>query len=456
MLPIAFCERMKELLGEEYGEFISALEGEDAIKGIRVNGCKTDLSHFLSVSRLAKERIPYTDDGFYPTENEGIGNTPEHHAGMIYVQDPGAMAPIWAVDIKEGWRVCDLCSAPGGKSAQAAARIGERGFLLSNEYVPKRAKLTVSNFERLGITNAVVTSMDTGELTKLFSEEFDLVICDVPCSGEGMFRKSEEARAEWSPENVIACAQRQREILRNAARLVKRGGRILYSTCTWSLEEDEGVLAEFLRANPDFHIEPPSDKICASTSPGISVDGVDMSNARRFYPHISPGEGQFLAVLKNDGVPSDKQTILYKDGAKPLSKAENAIVNKFIKDNMTDTPNGRIVKCGELITLISHDCPIPPRGVFMSGVLFGELKGNMLFPSHQLFSSYGRLFKSQVQFTRGDERCRRYLHGEEIPADPDTLPGWCSVLYEGIPLGGGKASGGVVKNHYPKGLRIKG
>ena len=456
MLHQSFCDRMKKLLGDEYDEFIKALADGNAVKGIRVNGCKIGVCDFLNISQLAKDPIPYTDDGFYPAFDDGIGNTPEHHCGMIYVQDPGAMAPLWATEIKEGYRVADLCSAPGGKSAQAAARIGKSGFLLSNEYVPKRAKLTVSNFERLGITNAMVTSMDTAELAKLFSEEFDLVICDAPCSGEGMFRKSDEALSEWTPENVEMCAKRQIEILRNAARLVKPGGVLLYSSCTWSIEENEGTVKEFLDEFPEYSISPPDERLMKYTTPGYDIDGVDMSCTRRFYPHKSQGEGQFLAVLKKGGTPSKKETILYKDSTKPLTKAEKEIVDRFIKSSLIKAPEGRIVKCGESLTLIAHDCPIPDRRVFMSGVLLGEIKGNMLFPSHQLFSAYGELFKSKVHLHRDDPRCKSYLRGEEIPADADTDGGWCAVLYEGVALGGGKVSSGVVKNHYPKGLRTKG
>ena len=456
MLPISFCERMKSALGEEYEAFIRSLDESDAVKGIRVNGIKADVDTFLKVSDLAGERIPYTEDGFYPTRDEGLGNTPEHHSGMIYVQDPGAMAPLWAVDIKEGYKVADLCSAPGGKSAQAAARIGDSGFLLSNEYVPKRAKLTVSNFERLGIKNAIVTSMDTAELTQLFSEEFDLVICDVPCSGEGMFRKNDLARAEWSPENVTLCAKRQRDIIRNAARLVKPGGTLLYSTCTWSYEENEEIIRDFIKDNVEFRIEKACNSVIEYTKDGSVSYGEDMKHTRRFYPHVAAGEGQFFAVLKKEEKSSNKQTILYKDGTKPLSKLESAIVDKFLKDNFTDIPKGRIVKCGESVTLISHSCPIPPRSVFMSGVLLGEIKGNMLFPSHQLFSAYGNSFKNKIDLSRDDERLKKYLRGEEISADPDTKGGFCAVLFEGVSLGGGKSSGGVIKNHYPKGLRIKG
>lgn len=454
IFPELFCERMKSVLGDDYPAFIKALETEDAVKGIRVNGCKISVEDFLGISDLCGEAIPYTLDGFYPTVDDGLGNTPEHHAGMIYVQDPGAMAALWATDIREGWWVADLCSAPGGKSAQAAARIGESGFLLSNEYVGKRAKLTVSNFERLGIKNAMVTSMDTRDLAKLFDGAFDLVITDVPCSGEGMFRKSEEAKEAWSLATVRACAERQKDILNNAATLVKGGGTLLYSTCTWSADEDEDMLAEFLSEHRDFHLAQPEPRVVGYTAAGLSRDGADGERMRRFYPHISPGEGQFFAVLKRYEKPAPKSTILYKDATKPLSKQEENAVNKFFRECFLSKPSGRVVRCGGSVVLVPHSCPIPERGVFMSGVLLGEIKGDMLFPSHQLASAYGDLFKNKVELKRADPRVRAYLHGEEISSGDNELKGWCCVTYEGVPMGLGKASSGVVKNHYPKGLRL--
>ena len=239
MLPEKFKERMRRLLGDEYDRFETALTEGEAVRGVRINRLKTDADGFFAHSALKVRKTEYAPDGYVLTENIAVGMLPEHHSGMIYMQDPGAMASLSSVDIPRGAYVIDLCAAPGGKSGQAAAMIGEDGFLFANEYVPKRAKITVSNFERLGIKNAMVSSLDTAELKKMFRDYFDFVIADVPCSGEGMFRKSEEALTEWSEENVLNCAERQRAILENAATLVKCGGHIIYSTCTYSPEENE-------------------------------------------------------------------------------------------------------------------------------------------------------------------------------------------------------------------------
>ncbi len=446
MLPERFLSRMKNILGEDYPSFEAALENP-SVRAIRVNTAKLSVEDFLSKTELTLSPISYAEDGFIPTSCEGIGRTPEHHAGMFYVQDPGAMATVKALDIKKGWRVLDACAAPGGKASQLAAAIGDDGFLLANEYVPKRAKIIVSNFERLGIKNAVVTSLDTSALGEMYPCYFDLVLCDAPCSGEGMFRKYDEAISEWSEDNVRLCAQRQREILNNLAPTVRPGGYLLYSTCTYSKEENEDAISQFLDSHAEFSLCPVNEKLLPATADGL--DG--MIEARRFYPHISEGEGQFIALMKKDEKSAILTTKVSKDGAK-VNKKDVEIFEKFVLENLTDKPKGRITAAGEYLVLVTHDHKIPAYSTFMTGVILGEVKKGNFFPHHQFFSAYGALFKRQERLVRGDARVEKYLRGEEIDS---TLSenGWCCVTYEGVALGGGKISSGRVKNHYPKGLR---
>ena len=457
MIPEGFKEKIKDVLGDEFPSFIEALETKDAVRGMRANLIKTTPEKISQDGEFSLEPLDYVENGFILREERAMGASPYHHAGMVYMQDPGAMASAAAVDVKPDWWVADLCAAPGGKSSQIAERLGEGGFLLSNEYVPKRAKIIVGNFERLGVKNAIVTSLDTARLKEMYEGVFDLVIVDAPCSGEGMFRKSEDAVNDWSVENVRISAERQREILANAQGLVKPGGYLLYSTCTYSPEENEENLGDFLSKNPDFALVKVKDELIERTRPAIRRYAENVENieyARRFYPHVSDGEGQFLALMQRDENANIKQRILYKDEAKPLSKQESAVVAAFFKEALMEAPRGRVVKVGENISVISHDCPIPRGSVFMSGVLLGEIKGTTLVPHHQFFSAYGKLFKSKIELTRIDERTEKYLAGEEIDADTN-LKGWCAVFFEGAPLGGGKASGGKIKNHYPKGLRTR-
>lgn len=456
MTPEKFKIRMEKLLGPEYPAFIDALENQDAVRAVRVNNLKTDVSEFVKNSHFNLTSLPYTDEGFIIENSDGIGQSPEHHSGMIYVQDPAAMSPLCALDILPGWRVLDLCSAPGGKSGQAAAKIGDSGFIHSNEYIPKRAKITVSNFERLGIKNAFVTSLDTKELASMYENFFDLVIADVPCSGEGMFRKSFEANDEWSEENVRTCALRQTEILNNSKSLVKEGGYLIYSTCTYSLEENEMIIDKFLSENTDYSLVPVREELSAVTADGINFDGAYSKNlilARRFYPHISRGEGQFCALLKRCTGRELKERILYSDASSRLSKSEDTAVKNFFKENLISEPCGTVCKVGENIILKSHGMPVPKKSVFSAGVLLGRVEKCRLIPAHQFFSCFGKLFKRQENLTRGDIRVEKYLRGEEISQSSFEGSGWCAVIYEGAPLGGGKASLGMIKNHYPKGLR---
>ena len=457
MLPHKFLERMKTLLGSDFAAFLSALEG-DAVRGLRVNTLKCSAKDFLEETTLPLRKTAYSEVGFILDSDEGVGKLCEHHSGRIYMQDPGAMAPLSAIDIPLGARVVDLCAAPGGKSGQAAAMIGDGGFLLSNEFVPKRAKTLVSNFERLGIKCAVVTSMDTDRLPELFENYFDYAIVDAPCSGEGMFRKNSVAEEQWSEDNVRISAQRQRKILANAAKLVRGGGYIIYSTCTYSKEENEMTVDAFLKDNPSFTLVPPKSSVAKVTAPAVSFPEVSAENlhfARRFYPHLCEGEGQFFAIMQKD-FDGKTPTILYKDASKPLSREESAAVNSFLKENLISPPDARVAKVGENIVLIPHGVPPIPQGsVFMSGVLLGEIKKGRLLPSHQFFSAYADFFIRKVELSGNAESLEKYLCGEEISAPDATLSGYCVLTYKGTALGGGKASLGRIKNHYPKGLRNK-
>lgn len=453
ILPEKFIERMRGISGIDLDAFLSALT-EPPVGGIRFNRIKWQAEE-PNIDGFDLTPLSYIDTG-YVFLGEGVGNTPEHHAGIIYSQDPGAMAALAAVDIHEGWTVADLCAAPGGKASFLAERIGEGGFLLANEYVPKRAKIIVSNFERLGIGNAIITSLDTGVIASMFDSYFDLVLCDVPCSGEGMFRKSEESLKEWSVENVLVCAKRAEGILDNAAGLVKPGGYLLFSTCTYAVEENEEQVNAFLHRHPDFRIERVKPELEAATSDGIAIDGNDeLRKTRRCYPHVTRGEGQYIALLKRSEGVAKGQTILYKDATKPATRDEERAIKRFFDDTLEHAPRGTVRRVSDNLVLIPHGVPVPGRGVFASGILLGEVRGNMLHPSHHLTMALGSQFKNKEELSEDRKRLNDYLRGEEIPASDPGLRGFVAVTYKGATLGLGKASGGVIKNHYPKGLRLK-
>ena len=452
MLNDKFRERMKSLLGDEYDSFIATLEGEEAVRGMRVNS-KVISPESITETGLPLTPLPYCEAGFILDTDEPMGTHPLHHAGAVYMQDPGAMSAVE----KDFW-IVDLCAAPGGKSTQAAAKLGEGGFILSNEFVPKRAKILVGNFERLGVKNAMVTSLDTAKFKEYFHGAFDLCILDAPCSGEGMFRKNSDAVNMWSEDAVEASAKRQREIIENAAPLVKSGGYLLYSTCTYSLEENEMLVDAFLSSHEEYELVPVNERVRAATSDGIVFDGAickDLSLTRRFYPHKSRGEGQFIALMKKVGKSDRMSSILYKDGTKPLKKEEAAVISKFFAENLENVPSGRVAAYGDNVVLIPHECPILPYGVFSAGVLLGKITHGTLIPSHHFYSAYGNTFKRRLELSAHDERLGKYLRGEQIPTNNEIGDGFASVTHLGCTLGGGKSTGGMLNNHYPKGLRNK-
>lgn len=459
MLPEPFLTRMQRLLGEDYSAFTASFE-QDAVRALRVNTCKISEAALREALGETLTPLSYAADGFV-FDAEGIGNHPLHHSGAFYVQDPGAMATLHAIEIQKGWRVADFCAAPGGKSSQLSAYIGEDGFLLSNEINHARCKTLAGNLERLGCRNALLTNTDSASIASWFSAYFDLVLVDAPCSGEGMFRKHEHAVTEWSEENVLACAKKQSEILDHAAKTVADGGYLLYSTCTFSLEENECNVDAFLTRHPAFEVVEVSASLKAATADGIAFEGASHPEAlrmtRRFYPHVSMGEGQYIALMRKKGE-GDSARVLYKDTAQSLSKDDRRIVEAFLKDVLTPEgckqmlADGVLFKHKENVFIRSHRLPVPPYGVYMPGVALGALVKGRVEVHHQFFSAYGRDFVRRLELRADDVRVSRYLRGETIECD---LPnGYAVLLVHGCALGGVKVVNGIAKNHYPKGLRL--
>ena len=448
-LPEAFAQRMKGLLGEEYNEYLSAL-GESPVRAFRVNTDKISLEDFEKINPFDTEKIPYVSNGFYFTD-EKIGNHPYHHAGMIYVQEPGAMAPAECVDIDPSWCVLDMCSAPGGKSSQLRNKLGEDGVLVSNEIIPSRCKILTGNVERLGLRNTVTTCMDSGRIAKTFPETFDLIMVDAPCSGEGMFRKEEIAVSEWSEDNVRLCSERQTEILENAVKSLKNGGYIVYATCTFSLEENEMVIDKFLAEHPEFELIEVKKEVQESTCDGIKFDGCRCENihfARRFYPHKSRGEGQFMAVLHNTLPPYTGGK-----GTPGRSGKIDKIITDFLDDTLVDYDKNKVLMNKDTPVYFTPDFSISGATAFSCGVTIGEVRKGYILPHHQFFMAMGDSFRRRVELTSDSDDLLRYLRGEEI--DAACPNGWAVVTVDGCSVGGVKVVNGRGKNHYPKGLRLK-
>ncbi len=448
ILPTEYEKRMKKLLGDEFEDYIQSLNKPN-VRAFRVNTDKISLADFQKINTLSDETIPYVENGYY-LNAEHIGNHPFHHAGLIYVQEPAAMAPAECIDINPDWKILDMCAAPGGKSTQLKNKLGKNGILVSNEIISSRCKILTGNIERLGLCNTVTTCMDTARLAKTFPHTFDMIMVDAPCSGEGMFRKEENAVSEWSLENVEMCSKRQAEILENAAVCLKNGGYIVYATCTFSIEENEKTVDDFLYNHPKFEIIPVNERVREATVDGIEFEGcrcADIKFARRFYPHKARGEGQFMAVLHNTA-PCDSS---YKP-VKQNAKIDTAVIS-FLDDVLTSYEKQNVIIYNGNPVYFTPDFNIDKGVAFSCGVTIGELRKNYIQPHHQFFSALGKNFKRKIELCNDSERLRKYLHGEEISADCEN--GWAVVTLYGAPIGGVKVVSGIAKNHYPKGLRTK-
>ena len=448
-LPIEFKERMKKLLGNDYDAYIEAVNSEP-VRGFRVNTDKISLDDFERLNNFSSGKIPYVENGFYLNYDK-IGNYPYHHAGMIYVQEPGAMAPAECIDIDPGWVILDMCAAPGGKSTQLRNKLGKNGILVSNEIIPSRCKILTGNIERLGLHNTVTTCTDTSTLAKNFPKTFDMIMVDAPCSGEGMFRKDDIAIDEWSVDNVLKCAQRQSEILDNAALTLKNGGYIIYATCTFSLEENEMTVDSFLQRHPEFEIIPVRKCVEENTSDGILFEGCKCKNiefTRRFYPHISKGEGQFMAVLHNTLEPVETKS-------SPPTKKDKVekMIFDFLNETLSVYEKEKVIMYNGNPVYFDPDFKIRKGVAFSCGVTIGEVRKNYIMPHHQFFMASGSSFKRIINLSPDSDKIKKYLHGEEF--ETDCQNGWAAVMVDGCTVGGVKVVNGRAKNHYPKGLRTK-
>ena len=360
------------------------------------------------------------------------------------------MVPVESIDIQPDWKILDLCAAPGGKSSQIKNKLGEDGVLVSNEIVPSRCKILTGNIERMGFRNVVTTCMHPQKLQKVFPKTFDMIMVDAPCSGEGMFRKEEVAIDEWTPENVKMCAERQEEILDCAVKTLKDGGYIVYSTCTFSLEENEMTVDTFLQHHPDFELIPTTQRVTENTVDGINFEGCNCKNldfTRRCYPHKTKGEGQFVAVLHN--TLEDYTSNVSSINKEKIDKA----VTDFLDDTLSTYDKNNVIMYNGNPVYFTPDFPVAKGTAFSCGITIGEIRKNYIQPHHQFFMAMGTDFKRKIELSAGSDEIKKYLHGEEF--ETDCKNGWAVVMVDGCTVGGVKVSNGRAKNHYPKGLRTK-
>jgi len=429
MLPEAFLSRIKRQLGEEYAAFLESLDRPRAV-ALRFNPLKGDAPSLPFVG----ESVPWEPLGYYYDPQSRPGLHPYHEAGVYYLQEASAMAPVVLLDPQPGERICDLCAAPGGKTTQIAGRMMGEGFLLCNEIHPKRAKILSRNIERMAVANALVTNETPENLTKRLPGFFDRVLVDAPCSGEGMFRKEEAAVTDWSQETVEMCARRQADILDCAARLVRPGGRLVYSTCTFAPEEDEEAVAAFLERHPEFTPEE------IQTPWFVPVE----NGGHRMWPHKLLGEGHFAAVLRRANDENEDTVRICK--GEPLPKDYQA----FAKELNIRLPKGKAVTFGQTLYWSPEDLPeLQGLKVLRPGLELGQSLKGRFEPAHAL--ALWLKDCSCVQDLDPDApEASAYLHGDVVPS---SRKGWCLIRVGGYSTGWGKGDGRVLKNHYPKGLR---
>ena len=441
MLPDGFTKRMQALLGADFDAFAASYDRPRSV-GLRLNPLKTDAPPALAQFGLSP--VPWAENGFYYDGASRPGLSPYHDAGLYYLQEPSAMAPAGLLDVHPGERVLDLCAAPGGKSTQLAAALRGEGLLVCNEIHPKRARILSGNIERLGIANALVLNEHPKQLAERFPYWFDKILVDAPCSGEGMFRKEEAAVTDWSEETVEMCARRQQEILHSAAAMLRGGGRLVYSTCTFSPQENEGTVSAFLHTHPDFYIEALDAPWFSPGRPDWVCDPAPgLEHTFRLWPHCLRGEGHYAAVLRKRG---EDVSDVPREAAGRLPPELSA----FCRAAGVRLPDGLPILFGDSVYLAPHGLP-QLRGlkVLRAGLALGQTLRGRFEPAHA-WALWLREAGSMADFSADSDALRRYLAGEAVPG---TQTGWTLVRADGLTLGWAKGSSGQLKNHYPKALR---
>ena len=453
-LPEAFVRRMQEQLGPDAAAYFAAME-QPWHRGLRLNPAKPLLeTHPLYKDLL--ETVPWHKGGWYLHNASALGAHPLHEAGAYYIQEPSAMTAVSVLNPQPGERVLDLCAAPGGKSTQIAGLLGGEGLLVCNEPVPSRAKILSRNIERMGVTNALVVSADPDQLCTKWHNCFDAILVDAPCSGEGMFRRHPETRLEWNEQSPAGCAARQSRILNAAVQMLKPGGRLVYSTCTLNLIENEQMVDGLLAEHPELSSVAFSLPIAGGETPA-AMDAPE--GMLHLYPHQFKGEGHFVAQLRKAQVDASEDDSSADDAtdflpaAQQLAKPDKTMLAAYAafgKAFSKNLPEAN-AQFGDMLIAAPDLPPLKGLKVLRAGWQLGSMKGKVFLPDHAL--AMGLPMNGDYPAVAVDEaQAAAYQRGETLPA-PEGFSGYCLVTLDGLALGFGKVSDGQVKNHYPKGLR---
>ena len=454
-LPEDYQSRMQEMLGDEYLQYLDSFNHSYG-QTLRVNQLKMEPADFIR-RFLLNGQVSWCDTGFYYEGDERLSANPYYHAGIYYLQEPSAMAPAAFLPVEPGDRVLDLCAAPGGKSTALAARLQGEGFLLSNDISASRCKPLLKNMEMAGVTNSVITCEAPEKLAGRFAGYFDKVLVDAPCSGEGMFRREPSMVKSWSAEEVKRYAVLQREILFHAAQMLRPGGYLLYSTCTFAKEEDEQTVEYFLEQHKDFSLQ--ELPLCE----GIEMGRVewtlhgreDVRNCRRFLPHKVKGEGHFAALFKKEESADSSFGSVSGDCSTKEQKVSKEKIPEAMEDFMRDIPDWkqwkkRIFFIKERAFLLPKHCPsLQGLRIVRSGLYLGDCLKKRFEPSQALAMALkSSEYKKSISFPAEDIRIEKYLRGETVEIDNTEIKGWTLFCVDGFPLGWGKCNRGRLKNKY--------
>ena len=454
-LPSLFLQRMQRLLGDEYADFVAAYDNPSRA-GLRVNSLKISSEQFRALAPFDLQSIPGIANAFLIADDERPGKHPYHAAGLYYLQEPSAMVVAAMLAPQPGERVLDLSAAPGGKATHLAALMQNQGVLVANEIHPTRVWNLAENLERCGVRNVIVTNETPDRLAKVFPGFFDRVLVDAPCSGEGMFRKSEAARNEWSPALVEGCATRQTVILDHAARMVREGGWLAYSTCTFAPEENEGTIARFLSAHPEFELVelPHLEGFSTGRPDWIENNNLRLARAIRLFPHRGTWEGHFVTVMRRNETRPSRSPRPGRFEKIPARLAQ--LYQSFFREQLQIPIDGeRLALVGSHLYQIPNDAPnLDGLRVIHPGWWLGTIKNNRFEPAHALALGLNSQDARHVEnFGADDVRVLEYLRGNVLRIDGDTSRGWVLMTVDGFPLGWGKRVQETIKNHYPRGLR---
>lgn len=454
-LPVSFVENMEKILGPELPEYLASFE-KPKFMGLRVNTSKISVEEFERISPFrTMKRVPWISNGYYYTEEDAPTRHPYYYAGLYYIQEPSAMTPANVLPVEKGDRVLDLCAAPGGKATELAARLAHTGLLVANDASASRTKALLKNLEVFGMPNILITSEMGDRLDRHFHEFFDKILIDAPCSGEGMFRKQPHMIPAWEKQGPLVFSKMQRVILNQAAELLKPGGMMLYSTCTFSELENEGSVDHFLKAHPDFHLAdiPWYEGFCPGR-PELVRSTFPLEKCVRLFPHKIDGEGHFLALLVKDGN-SGKYEIT---GGKRFTKLPQEL-SDFLQDvKISLDLSGIQIQNTKVFWIPEGITRCPGIRFLRSGLYMGELLKKRFEPS-QAFAMVLKKeeYASVIDLPVSDGRVIRYLKGETVEIDASESTGndgWQLVCVDGYPLGWGKLIRGMLRNKYFSGWRM--